>query len=711
MAILAEKRPSQLSLESPISDLKGVTPAVIKRLHKLKIQTVWDLLFHFPFRYDDFSNIKELADVAVGEMATVRVVLKKITATRAWKKRMFIAEATLEDESGTARAVWFNQPYLAKTFRVGEELSISGKLTESRRGPYFANPAYERLSTREVEIHTAGLVPVYPETSGITSRWIRFLAHQALPLLKSIKDPFPETLLKKYKLPPLAKSLSKIHFPEVLADAEEARRRFAFEDIFLIQLRVLRDRQKLETLAAPEIPLNIELIKTFVASLPFALTNAQRKAAWEIVNDLARTRPMNRLLEGDVGSGKTVVAALAALNAVSRGFQVAYLAPTEILALQHFSTFKNLLSGSDVALGLLSRSQKKLHSPFGVTDKANLVKLAADGDVSILIGTHAIVQEKMRFKNLGLIIVDEQHRFGVSQRAHLQRQAKRLVPHFLSMTATPIPRTLALTVYGDLDVTILDQYPKGRKPTITKIVPEEERKKAYQFIREEVRRGRQIFVICPRIEIAGHDEMPHTRQELYREEIKAVKSEYEKLKKEIFPDLKIAMLHGKMKPQEKEIAMREFKDKKFDILVSTSVIEVGVDVPNATIMLIDGAEKFGLAQIHQFRGRVGRGEHQSYCFLMTSSGAGESARLRAVVTARNGFELAEKDLEIRGPGDFFGTKQSGIQPFAYKAFTDMRLIQTAREAAQEILEKDPALEKNPELKKRLEAFEAAVHFE
>ncbi len=717
--------------ETPISRLGGVTPALAKKFQRLGITTARNLLLHFPFRYDDFSNVKEISDVAVGEVATIRGVLKSIKATFAFRRRMNMAEAIIGDASGQVRVIWFNQSYLAKTFHPGEMLSISGKLGESKRGVYFANPAYERVSRRDGLTHTSGLVPVYPETTGLTSRWIRFLMKQVLSVAKKIPDSLPPLLRKRQSLLDIGTALRQIHFPASTAEAEAARRRFAFEEIFLIQLRVLRERRQLKKREAPPIKTNLELIKRFVASLPFPLTNAQRKAAWEIVTDAAKSQPMNRLLEGDVGSGKTVVAALAALNAVNRGYQVAYLAPTEILALQHFSTFKNLLASFEISIGLLTASQKKLSAPFGESEKANVVSLAGKGDVQIVIGTHAVIQDKVRFENLGLVIVDEQHRFGVNQRAALIRGSTRaatsekespresaiLIPHFLSMTATPIPRTLALTVYGDLDVSILDQVPAGRKQILTKVVPAEKRAACYGFIRKEVKSGRQIFVICPRIDPpadgAGHAEnAPHTSQQIIGEEVKTVKAEAARLSKDIFPDLRIGLLHGKLKSAEKEKVMRDFRDHKFDILVSTSVVEVGVDIPNASVMLIEGAEKFGLAQIHQFRGRVGRSEHQSYCFLMSASPfAAESARIKAIVSAKNGFELAEKDLAIRGPGDFLGTRQSGIPPFAYKSFTDVKLVQAARNEAAEIIKQDPAFASHPALKKRLEEFEAAVHFE
>lgn len=842
-----------------IEKLKGVNPRLLRRLHHLGIKTIRDLLFHFPFRYDDFSNVRKIRELKIGELATIYGRLADIKAVRAWKRRMNLAEAVVEDETGRIRVVWFNQGYLADTLHAGETLALSGKLAKSPKGAYLANPAYERLGRKKELMHTAGLAAVYPETSGLTSRWLRLLLKEALAAIAEVEDPLPDAMRRKLNLLPIGKALLHIHFPKTKAEAEAARRRFSFEDILLIQLRALRERKSLETRRAPAIRIHLEAIKKFVSSLTFALTNAQRKAAWEIVTDTAKPRPMNRLLEGDVGSGKTVVAALAALNAVTQGFQVTYLAPTAILALQHFSTFKNLLGSSGIAIGLLTGSQKRLFSSMGESQKADVAKLAERGEVKIVIGTHAVLQDKVRFQNLGLVIVDEQHRFGVNQRAALIARTKAdttrtdadnkllyedltykirgiafkvkkelglghkeviyqkaiekelknadlffekekvldvyygdekigvyrpdfavggkiileikalpslgkfekqqiwhylkttkyhlallinfgrndveieriihgyiggpyksasdqnkslLVPHFLSMTATPIPRTLALTVYGDLDISILDQMPRGRKPVLTKIVPHEKRDAAYGFMRKELGAGRQVFVICPRIEIAGHEEKMHTAQEIAAEEVKAVKLEHEKLKIKVFPEFRVAMLHGKMKPAEKEKAMRDFQDHLSDILVSTSVVEVGVDVPNATIMLIEGAEKFGLAQIHQFRGRVGRAEHQSYCFLATSSPLiGETARLKAVVEAKNGFELAEKDLQIRGPGDFFGARQSGIPPFAYKSFSDARLVQQAREAAAEIIAEDPGLKLHPELKKRFEEFEAAIHFE
>ncbi len=484
-----------------------------------------------------------------------------------------------------------------------------------------------------------------------------------------------------------------IHFPRSLEEAECAQKRFAFEELLLIQLSALRERAKLKRHHAPEIPLQLHWVKKFVASLPFELTDAQRRSMWEIFQDIAKPRPMNRLLEGDVGSGKTVVAASAALLVARAGFRTAVMAPTEILARQHYDTLSKFLKPFDVSVGLLIGSEKN------------------STGAAVLTGTHALIQEGRTFENLGLVVVDEQHRFGVEQRARLiKNNTTHLVPHFLSMSATPIPRTFALAIYGDLDLSILDEMPKARKRVITKIVEPEKRPGAYQFIRDEVKEGRQVFVICPRIEVS----LPAEGETSIRPamlETKAVKEEYKKLSEKIFKDLKVGMLHGKLKSKEKDAVMKKFKNRELDILVSTSVVEVGVDVPNATIMMIEGAQAFGLAQLHQFRGRVGRGAAQSYCFLFPSENGMTTRRLRAVVEAKNGFELAERDLEIRGAGDIFGTRQWGVSSEAMKALADAKLVRAVRTEAIELLRQDPKLEHNFLLGERLEETERTVHLE
>ena len=498
---------------------------------------------------------------------------------------------------------------------------------------------------------------------------------------------------------------------------QKAKLRFSFEELFFIQLFVLRERNKLAQEKAAAIPADIDLIKRFVDSLDFKLTDAQRKSAWQILKDIEKPRPMNRLLEGDVGSGKTVVAAIAALNVARAGYQTAFMAPTEILAKQHFNGISKALQNFKLDIGLLTGksdkfTSKKLKNDFIEISRKKLLEKSSNNEINILIGTHALIQDKVKFGKLALVVLDEQHRFGVEQRAKLcKRNAGKdgqIIPHLLSMTATPIPRTLALTIYGDLDLSLIDELPKGRKKVETKVISPEERKKAYDFIRKEVKKGRQVFVICPRIEKPEEGK----KDVMGWSEAKAVKEEYKKLSEEIFPDLKVGMLHGKIASAEKERTMRDFKNQKTDILVSTSVVEVGVDIPNATVMMIEGADRFGLAQLHQFRGRVGRGKYQSYCFLFTESpSANTKARLKALVNCESGFELAEKDLEIRGPGDFLGVKQWGIPDLMMSSLKDLNLVQKTRESAKEILQQDPQLKNYPLLQARLKNFRERIHLE
>ncbi len=629
---------------------------------------------------------------------------------------MFITEAFVEDRSGAIKAVWFNQPYLANTLKEGLTVSLSGKVSFDKN-LYLSNPAYEKISPPPLGgaggdfflRHTGRLVPVYPETAGLTSRYLRYLISLFLPALAQLTDWLPLEVKKSQRLIDLPAALRQIHFPSSTRAAEQAKRRLAFEELFLLQTFVLTQRVKWQQKRAIKISFNERLIKDFVAKLPFKLTQAQRQAAWEILQDLAKPRPMNRLLEGDVGSGKTVVAAIAALEAARAGWQVALMAPTEILARQHFQTLNQLLSGHNLKVCFLSSSETKQNAKEAINKKSLLAKIKS-GQINIVVGTHALIQQQVSFKNLALAIVDEQHRFGVMQRAALQKNITLLkdglpeqVPHLLSMTATPIPRTLALTIYGDLELSLLNEMPKGRPAIITKIVPPTKRTAAYDFIRQEIKAGRQAFVICPRIELP---------EENNQDEIKAVKEEYRRLSQEVFPDLKLTMLHGKLKPVEKAKVMADFSAGRTDILVSTSVVEVGIDIPNATVMMIEGAERFGLAQLHQFRGRVGRGPHQSYCLLFTdSSSQTTQSRLKALVTCRNGFELAEKDLALRGPGQFFGTSQSGLPDLPMASLIDMILIKQARTEAAKILQQDPELKKYPLLKDKLKKFQTTIHLE
>lgn len=693
-----------MNLKLPIEKISGIGPFYQRKLKKLGIKTIEDLLFHFPHRYEDFSNLIPISKIKIGENVCIQGKILEIENKKTWKKRMILTEAIIKDDSGAIKVIWFNQPYLINVLKKGDFVCLAGKITFGPEGIYLSSPAYEKIFPKRELIHTARLVPVYPETEGLSSKWLRSILRKILKkIINKILDPLPEKIKKENKLLPLRKALWQIHFPTSLKLAKKAKERFSFQDLFFLELRILKERLAIKKERAISIPLNLEIIKEFINSLPFSLTLAQKKATFQILKDLEKPRPMNRLLEGDVGSGKTIVALISALNVVKSGYQVALMAPTEILAKQHFKNSLNLFKKFNLKIGLLTGkdfliSNKKI-------SKKNLLEKLKNGEIDILIGTHALIQENVKFGKLALVILDEQHRFGVEQRAKLCNQ-KEFIPHLLSMTATPIPRTLALTLYGDLDLSLLDELPKGRKRVITKIVPPEKKKSAYRFIRNEVRKGRQVFVICPRIEPVKNEKITSWS------EMKAVKEEYEKLSKEIFPDLKVGMLHGKMKAEEKEKIMEDFKNKKIDILVSTSVVEVGIDIPNATVMMIEGAERFGLAQLHQFRGRVGRGENQSFCFLFTESPAKKTwQRLEALLKSENGFKLAEKDLEIRGPGEIFGQRQWGIPDLAMESLKDIFLVEKARKAAKEILEEDPELKKYPLLREKLEEFSQKIHLE
>ena len=714
-----------MNLSSPIWEIPRVGPQTQKQLKRLGIETIGELIFHFPHRYEDFSNLIPISQAEEGGPFCFQGRITDIRTFRAFRRKMMLTQATIEDETGKIKALWFNQPYLINTLRKGTFVCLAGKVKGKKSSKYLSNPAYEKIPENYKEIdfdlnHTGGLIPIYPETEGLSSKWLRFIVKPLLTQLKNkIPDYLPEKISKKYDFLPFQKAIWQIHFPDSLELAEKAKKRFAFEELFELSLFVLRERMKLAKEKALAIPINVGLMQEFTASLPYRLTNAQKRSSWQILKDLEKPRPMNRLLEGDVGSGKTVVAAMAALNVVKKGYQVAFMAPTEILAKQHFKTINEVLKKFDLKVGLITG--KESYCKNEKITRRELIEKVKKNKINILIGTHALIQDitpatkektPLQFNNLALVIIDEQHRFGVKQRAKLCRQ-KEFIPHLLSMTATPIPRTLSLTIYGDLDLSVIDELPKGRKKIITKIIQPKEKKATYNFIREQIKKERQAFVICPRIEPPKVSaENLFDERTLSWMDVKAVKQEYKKLAEEIFPDLKIGMLHGKMKSQEKENIMTEFKEKIIDILVSTSVVEVGVDIPNATVMMIEGSEKFGLAQLHQFRGRVGRSDFQSYCFLFVDTpGIVYNRRLRALITCDNGFELAEKDLAIRGPGDFTGQRQWGIPDLAMASLTDTILVSKARNEAKEILQKDPELKKFPFLRERLAGFRQKLHLE
>ncbi|MDO8558322.1 MAG: ATP-dependent DNA helicase RecG [bacterium] len=701
--------------------------ALTRKLNVLGLHSVEDLLHYFPYRYDDFSRVLATRDLRAGEVVAVEGYVKDVKIIRAWNRGTQLLEAVVDDASGSVRVVWFNQLYLARMFKKGTKIALAGKVYDGKRGIYFANPAYEIIGTgQESSLHTRRLVPVYRETKGLTSRWIRMLVHRYLDTASSLREIFPHEVLLREKFLPPERAVRSIHFPETSKDAKEARRRFQFEELFLLQTRFIMEQKGRERIRAHAIPFDQSLIKTFVDKLPFNLTDGQRRAAWQILQDIAHPYPMQRLLEGDVGSGKTIVAFLAVLEVIKAGHQAIIMAPTEVLARQHFASAKKILGPHGITIGFVTSSPYALiasHASEKKIAKKTFRALLKEGGVHVAIGTHALLSPEMLCKDVALAIVDEQHRFGVDQRSNiLKKSGDAQAPHFLSMSATPIPRTLALAVYGDLDISRITEMPSDRKPIETRLVAPAHRNEAYAFIRSEIKEGRQAFVICPRIELSNNADQrgmgpaqisaEKDRRKLVWNDVKAVKEEYEKLSKIVFPDLSVAMLHGKLKSKEKESVMKKFTEGQTDILVSTSVIEVGIDVPNATVMAIEGADRFGLATLHQFRGRVGRGEHKSYCLLFSdSSGAETQSRLRALVGAKNGFELAQIDLELRGPGEFMGEAQSGMPDIAMEALQDPVLIERVREDARKVCAEDPDLARHPAIRERLKRSGGRVHGE
>ena len=715
-----------LQIDASIEALPKVGPVFAKRFKQLGIETVKDLLWHFPQRYEDFSVILPIAKAKLNQKACFCGKITAIETNRTWKKKILLTEAVLQDKTSAIKIVWYNQPYLSRSLKENDEICVAGKVAFDKNGLYLASPTYEKIFASENLTHTGRIIPIYPEIRGVSSRYLRFLIKIALQEIPPLQEAIPQNISKKENFLEINQAIRQIHFPDSFEKLSRAKERFAFENIFLIELAVLKQKLKVQKQKAPNIPLNVEVIKELVAKLPFNLTDSQRKCVWQIAKDLEKPRPMSRLLEGDVGSGKTVVAVLAMLCCVKAGFQAAFMAPTEILAQQHFNEVSKLLQPFKIKIALLTGKKDKIISQkLGYKtakgfapetmeiSRAKILEKTLNKEIDLLIGTHALIQDKVKFGNLALVVVDEQHRFGVKQRAHLIQKSKGakqvvLIPHFLSMTATPIPRTLALTLYGDLDLSLLDELPKGRKKIITQVVPSNQRQSTYDFIAKEIKNEHQVFVICPRIEKPEEQ----TENKGSWDEVKAVEEEYEKLSKKIFPKFRVKMLHGKMKSNEKEKIMKDFKNQKADILVATSVVEVGLDIPNATVMMIEGSDRFGLAQLHQFRGRVGRAKKQSYCFLLTDSKSLKTrSRLKAMLSAKNGFELAQKDLEIRGPGCLAGIKQWGIPDITMDALKNLKLVEKTRELAKQTLIESPCLAKYPFLQKGVEKFEKIVHLE
>ncbi len=688
--------PANLALDAPVDRLNGIDAKTSKRLERLDVATVRDLLYLFPRRHEDYSSVVRIAEVIPGESCTiVGTVWESREVAQGPGGRRRDTEAVISDDSGNVRVIWFGQRYVARSLKPGARVAISGKADVFRGQLVFENPEYEPYTEGEPGIYTGRLAPVYPLTEGITARNMRRMTWQALHnWLGGLEETLPILMRERLALPPLPDTVFQAHYPDDLGSWQAARQRLAFDELLTLQLAALacgqernRDLQGVPVTPPPGV------VGGFLRSLPFQLTGAQARCITEITHDMDRgTPPMDRLLQGEVGSGKTVVALAAMLSAAAAGHQAALMVPTEVLAEQHFRTVGNLLSnlarpvqedhlvtvylrGHDqpVSLGLLTGSSR---APV----RRELTKMAADGTLDLLIGTHALIQDAVSMPRLALAVADEQHRFGVMQRSALRQRGEQN-PHTLLMSATPIPRTLSLTLYGDLDISTIDEMPAGREKVATRWVPPERRDAAYGFVRKQVGEGRQAFVVCPLV------------NESSSIEAKAATEEFQRLSGEVFPDLRVGLLHGRLSSKEKDAVMRRFRDGELDVLVTTAVVEVGIDVANATIMLIEGAERFGLAQLHQFRGRVGRGEHKSYCLLLSETQSDTAKeRLSALERIHDGFQLAEVDLQLRGPGDFFGTRQSGLPMLRMAQISDRQLLETARQEAARLLEEDPGLQ-------------------
>ncbi|MEE9201925.1 MAG: ATP-dependent DNA helicase RecG [Dehalococcoidia bacterium] len=665
-----------VSLSSSLGQLKVAPPSVASRLEKLGVATVRDLLYFFPRRHLDYSQLNTVSQLEIGQEQTVIALVWDAGVAMLGGRRG--TEAVLGDETGNVRAVWFNQPYLAKRLSTNSRVVLSGRVGLFKGQKVFESPAWEPYEEAET-IHTGRLVPVYPLTEGLHPMAVRRLAKPAVDSWAGLLTDFlPPGLRQACGLPGLVQAVRQAHFPDDLEAKGEAERRLAFDELFLLQMAVLsRKRQWQEAQPGQALPPRPEAVERFLSSLPFTLTDAQKRTLAEVSADMALPRAMARLVQGEVGSGKTVVAVAALVAAAAAGFQGAFMAPTEILAEQHYRTLSKLL-GSGNGHGNGNMRVALLTGGLKSAEKEELCRQVACGEVDIVVGTHALIQKEVSFHRLGLVVVDEQHRFGVAQRSALREKGYH--PHLLAMTATPIPRTLALTLYGDLDLSLIDQLPPGRQQVKTRWLGPEKRDTAYEFVRRQVGEGRQAFIVCPLIE---ESEVIATR---------AAVAEYDRLSREVFPGLRLGLLHGRLPSAEKEAVMHRFREGELDILVSTPVVEVGIDIPNATVMLVEGAERFGLSQLHQFRGRVGRGEHLSYCILLAEEPSPEAQeRLRVVAEVHDGFALAEEDLRLRGPGEFFGTRQSGMPDLKMARLTHLPLLELAREHARSIFEQDPDL--------------------
>jgi ATP-dependent DNA helicase RecG len=671
------------ALNASLTVLSGVGPRHATTLEKLGLHTLGDMLYFFPRRYDDYSQLKPINRLWYGEQVTVIGMVQSVVNRPVRGGKMQIVETILSDGTGALRITFFNQPWIANRLKEGMSISVSGRIEQYLGRLVMNNPEWEPIETEN--LHTNRIVPVYPLTADITQKWLRRQMNQVVTFwAPRVADPLPQSVKESAGLKDLGDALIHAHFPESQIHLKAARERLAFDEIFYLQMGVLRQKRDWQSASARIFEVDGNWLSARIAALPFELTAAQTRVIGDMRDDLKAGKPMNRLLQGDVGSGKTIVAALAVAMVNQSGAQAAIMAPTSILAEQHYRSFLELLTTESGGNGFLRPEQVRLLvGDTSPSDRKDILEGLASGDVKVLIGTHALIEEPVQFKDLQLTVIDEQHRFGVEQRAALRRKGES--PHLLVMTATPIPRSLALTVYGDLDLSVMDEMPAGRQPVSTYVLTPRETERAYSLIRAQVATGRQVFIVYPLIE------------ESEKSEQKAAVEERERLQKEIFPDLRLGLLHGRMKPDEKDTVMTQFRDGMYDILVSTTVIEVGVDVPNATVMLIEGANHFGLAQLHQLRGRVGRGGGESFCMLIPDhEDAIENERLLAMAQTTDGFVLAELDLKQRGPGEFLGTRQAGYaSTLKMASLSDVALIEKARDQAQKLFAGDPEL-KAPE---------------
>ena len=679
-------------MEEKIESLNYLKKRDITRLKKLGIETLRDCFYYFPNRYEDFSNIKKISEIEIDTPLTIQGKIERVKDIFLRNGKV-LTEVEISDDSSQIKAIFYNQPFLKNVFKKGEFFSFSGKVVEKSGKFCLQHPIYEKIPKIPYFqlLHTGKIIPIYPETKGISTKWIREKISLIIKnKIEKVKEFLPEKILKNLNLIPLKEAILKIHFPEKKEDIEISRFRFAFEELFLLEIEVLREKLKVKRKKAYPLKIQIQTIKDFIKSLPFELTESQKRETWRMLKEMEKDLPMNRLLQGDVGSGKTLVATILALNCAKNEYQCAMVAPTEILAAQHYKRMYKILENFEKRIGILTKG----HCEFSVMKikKEEMLEKIKKGEVKILIGTHSLFEEKIQFSKLALLIFDEQHKFGVEQRRKLLEK-QEILPHFLSMTATPIPRTLALTIFGDLDISFLKELPSGQRKVKINVLLPKEQNQAFEFLREKLKEKEQAFFVCPRIEISQKGRL--------FSEVKTVKEQAALLRK-IFPEAKIGILHGRMKTKEKEIIMTQFEEKFLDILVATNVIEEGIDLPQVNILFIQNAERFGLSQLYQLIGRIGRSGKEAFCFLISHLPTKESAkRIEALLSSQNALELAERDLEIRGPGELLGERQTGKLDLKVAKFTDLPLIELAREKAKEILREDPNLKKWKELREEL----------